>query len=148
MGYVHVQLPPVNRQQDFDTNYWYWRHLWLYFTDKFSYVTVQCWNEETIAIDELKNYTNLMRSEGLVKEFKVDLNDRTRQFFVGNAALDGKLKWFNIFFHEVAGREGLEIHDYGRELSFNRITQNNAEDLVEFFSRHEADVKFVADEQD
>lgn len=148
MGYVHIQLPPVDRTKDFDTNYWYWHHLWLYFTDKFSYVTIQCWNEETTAIAELKNYTNLMRSEGLVKEFKIDLNERTRQFFAEEAAFDSKLKWFNLFFHEVAGKEGLELHDYGREISFNRLTRGDAEDIVEFFNQYQADVKFIPDEQD
>jgi hypothetical protein len=59
-----------------------------------------------------------------------------------------QLKWFNVFLHDRHNREGIEFHNYGKEISFNHVTRSDAEDLVTFFESIEANVQFVPDELD
>lgn len=146
MGYVHVQLKEATASKTFEQNYPYWRHVWTYFTDDYETVTVQCWREETTVIDELKRMTNRIHAEGLIIEITLLLNDKTRAYFTERAAGDYKLKWFNVFLYDRHNREGIEFHDYGKEISFNHVTAGDAEDLLAFFEGVDADVRFVPDE--
>ncbi|WP_010288384.1 hypothetical protein [Kurthia massiliensis] len=148
MGYVNVQLAEAARTETFNDNYWYWHHLWTYFTDNYTKAIVQCWKEEEKVIAELKALTNRVRPEGLVVEATIPLNETTRAYFTDDAADGYRLKWFNIFLHDAQNREGIEIHNYGKELSFNHVTRGDAEALIEFFERHDTHVTFVPDETD
>lgn len=148
MGYVNVQLNEATKEKTFAQNYPYWHHIWTYFTDDYEKAIVQCWKEETAVIEELKTMTDRFRKEGLIVEATLPLNERTRAYFTERATTHYQLKWFNVFLHDRDNREGIEFHHYGKEISFNHVTRNDAEDLVTFFESVDAQVQFVADELD
>ena len=148
MGYVNVQLNEAEKTKTFEQNYPYWHHVWTYFTDDYEKAIVQCWREETEIIEELKTMTNRVRPEGLIVEATLPLNEKTRAYFTEDAAAGHQLKWFNVFLHDHNNREGIEFHNYGKEISFNQVTRGDAEDLVTFFESIEAKVQFVPDELD
>ena len=150
MGYIKakIDLKLNNNNLVFSERYPYWKELWSNYTKLYSEVQIQNWKEEEQAIQELEQISFVSRKEGLVKIQQVLLNEDTRDYFQKHPSLNGKLKWFSMVFHDEEMIEGMEIHNYGEEVYFNRVTQEEAEPIVEMFEQLKCEVEFVPDDTD
>lgn len=149
MGYFRAKIDVnQNGHTPFSQNYWYWERLWNQYAVKLAEVQVQCWNEETQQIHELRAVAENTQQEGLVHIHLIELT-KEHFLFLRDDSYDGrKLKWFMMTFTDHEGVEKLEIRDYGMEVIFNQISIEDAQPVIELFQEGNANAVFVKDEQD
>lgn len=149
MGYFRAKIDVnQNGHTPFSENYWYWERLWNNYAGELEEVQVQCWNEETQQIHELRAVAENTQQEGLVHIHLIELT-KNNFLFLRDDSYDGqKLKWFLMIFTDAEGIERLEIRDYGTEVIMNQLSIEEAEPIIELFQEGNANAIFVKDEQD
>ncbi|MBK3496091.1 hypothetical protein JFL43_14710 [Viridibacillus sp. YIM B01967] len=151
LGYVKVTIDmrKLKVSSSFEEKYPFWPVLWNTHIKDYKEVEIQNWQEEKSTIDELERISSVSKNEGLIKIERVFLSDVNREFFINQSAdEEGKLKWFSMRFFDENGESGLEIKDYGNELRFNRVTEEQSDRIIEVFSNPHTEVVFDDNDND
>ncbi|MBQ0138299.1 MAG: hypothetical protein KBT36_03285 [Kurthia sp.] len=145
MGFLQVNIP---LKKHHDVMKKYWDQLWANYTDEYAEVFIQCWNTETKQMEALLPIAEKVRKEGLVHYFRIALNEKNRTYLQQDSFDHKQLKWFMIRFIRADGTEGIEVRDYGVETTINQISTEQAEKLLQLFSKDNIEAKFTKDEDD
>lgn len=135
MGQVTIQLPTISSDSKvgFSEDISYWLNLWDNYINEFQNVVIHCWNEETEAIEELNQITDISVKEGLITSFTLSLTEDTRTFLREHSAdANGGLKWFTLFF-QIDNENRLVIGHYGSEIVFFFVNKEHAEKFMSLF---------------